>query len=303
MVRLTYGVAHNYPPTHTIKLMAKIFAILTALVLVVSAFLAFKNKGSEDTPRAGYRGWITAKEQQQDILKDSEEKLEEEKAKLEKTNEDLAELTDSNKGLQAKVDGIIAENGKLKSEKEEKETLAATKKEEVETAKSDLVNVGDLREALDNLKQTEGDIASTGLEISEKEAQVAVLEQQKNQSQAAEDEVREQIKYRVTQESSPDLRTTVAGVYPSLGFVTLAAGDNLGVVEKSTLNVLRGDQVVGKLMVTTVEARTAAADIVPDSFVDGDSVRRGDVVVPAAKLSPSPEPATAPPAVDIEPVG
>ena len=43
--------------------MANIFAILTALVLALAAFVAFKNQGKTEEPGTGYKGWIAKREQ------------------------------------------------------------------------------------------------------------------------------------------------------------------------------------------------------------------------------------------------
>ena len=48
--------------------MANIFAILTAIVLALSAFIAFKNKGREGEEGNGYQGWIYKREQMEEQL-------------------------------------------------------------------------------------------------------------------------------------------------------------------------------------------------------------------------------------------
>jgi hypothetical protein len=71
------------------------------------------------------------------------------------------------------------------------------------------------------------------------------------------------------------------------------------------LEVVRDGEVVGKLLVTTVESHSAAADIIPGSVVQGDSVRIGDRVraPQVASPEPTPGPAAAPvaPAANPEP--
>ena len=96
-------------------------------------------------------------------------------------------------------------------------------------------------------------------------------------------ELKEKISWPVNSRSNPELRTRVRSVYEGLGFVTLAGGWDLGIVKNSSLDVERDGEVIGKLIVTTVEASTAAADIVPDSVASGDAVRPGDQVVAEKK--------------------
>jgi len=280
--------------------MANIFAILTALVLAVSAFLAWKNTGNAEEEKNGYRGWITARQSEQASLARNETKLADTKQTLADTDADLVDHNGQNETLQTEVDAAIATNTKLKAEKEEKESLATSKKEKVDAAQAEFEEIGDIEQVVADFDKTKKQLDALKIEIEEKQTELASLENQKTQTQASIDGVGEQIKYRVTQESDPSLRTKVAGVYATLGFVTLAAGDNLGVVRDSSLDVLRAGQVVGKLLVTSVEARTAAADIVPDSFEAGDNVHVGDDVVSTPKAAP-PQPAG--PAVNPDPVG
>ena len=75
------------------------------------------------------------------------------------------------------------------------------------------------------------------------------------------------------------MKTSITAIYKSLGFVTLGGGDKQGVVNGSTLDVIRNGEVVGKLKVTAVEAGRSAASIVLDSVTADTSLRTGDTVV------------------------
>ena len=61
----------------------------------------------------------------------------------------------------------------------------------------------------------------------------------------------------------------------------------------STLNVVRGDQVIGKLKVTAVEAGRASADIVLDSVAAGTTLQIGDMVIADVPKPAQPETTTA----------
>ena len=80
--------------------------------------------------------------------------------------------------------------------------------------------------------------------------------------------------------SFPDLKTSIRSVYRNWGFVVLTSGDKQGVISGSTLDVVRGGEVIAKLKVTAVESGSAAADIVLNSVTEGTEVRSGDKVVP-----------------------
>ena len=291
--------------------MANIFGILTAVVLLISAFLAWKNMGDETQEKVGYRGWITARQNMENDLARNENKLAETKQDLADTEADLGETNSRVDGLQTEVDALVAENAKLKEEEAAKKQEADDKKAQVESARQKLAEVGNAEQAIADIKKLQADIASLKLGIGEKETTVANLEGTKVSTQDTIDGVREKIRYRVTQESEPGLVTYITGAFMNLGFVTLAHGDGSGVVKDSTLNVVRGNEVIGQLLVTSVERSTAAAGVVPDSFVDGARPRVGDRVVPAMPKAPEgpppapgePAPADAAPPVSVDPEG
>ena len=114
--------------------------------------------------------------------------------------------------------------------------------------------------------------------------------------------------------SSPNLKTRISAIFDSYGFVTLPVGNRAGVVGGSTLEIVRDNEVIGKLLVKSVEANTAAAEIVPNSIkadtvlMVGDSVRstmpppppppKKEATAPAG--APNAAPAT--PAAEVDPL-
>jgi len=76
------------------------------------------------------------------------------------------------------------------------------------------------------------------------------------------------------------LKTRIRSIYPNWGFVTLAAGNNAGVVANSSLDVVRDGETVAKLLVTAVESSSASASIVPDSLAPDVTLSVGDQVIP-----------------------
>ena len=61
--------------------------------------------------------------------------------------------------------------------------------------------------------------------------------------------------------------------------MTLASGNNAGVVTNSTLSVVRGGEAIAKLLVTAVESGSASASIVPDSLAPDVTLMVGDQVI------------------------
>ncbi len=274
--------------------MANIFAILTAIVLALSAFVAFKNKGREGEEGNGYQGWILKRETEQKVLKRTQ-------GYLAGVNKDLAEtegtLTEFNADNEVKTKENADQKEKnetLKAEVAAMEASAKAKAAEVAEKEDSIKEFGDVEQVLAELTQTQSDLRQIALDITQGEANRADLEAQLAGAEATLADVRERISWRVSGESNPEAVTRIRSVYATLGFVTLGGGDNLGIVKNSTLEVVRDEEVIAKLKVTTVESKSAAADIIPDSGVDGESVQVGDTVRAAQKAAPEPEPAAAP---------
>lgn len=260
--------------------MANIFAILTALVLAVSGYLAYANMGDEtSTSPRGYKGWIKHRQDEEASLDRNKKTLAKVQEELNNTEAELADFNGKNETLQAEVDGQLEKNKELTAKSEAKKAEAEAKAAEVAEKEEATKGLGDPEEVIAKFKRTQTQLAELDASIGEGTARRAALEAEKGSTQASIDAVKGQINLRVSGKSDPSLRTHVRNVYPGLGFVTISGGDNKGIVKESTLDVIRDGEVIGKLQVTTVEATTSAADIVPDSLVDGGSIVAGDIVV------------------------
>ena len=75
------------------------------------------------------------------------------------------------------------------------------------------------------------------------------------------------------------LEGQVLAVNQAWNFVVLSIGDRQGVVVNAQMIVKRGDTMVGKIRITSVEPSTSIADVVPGSVRQGLRVLPGDVVI------------------------
>ncbi|NIP98185.1 MAG: hypothetical protein GWO24_34115, partial [Akkermansiaceae bacterium] len=258
--------------------MANVFAILTAVVLALSAFLAYQNMGREGEPGRGYRGWITKTKDEKDALGRQQTKLKETQDELADTKSELADFNGRNEVLDAEVTAQKEKNEELKAQVDAKQAESEAKASEVAAKKESIERFGDVDQVLAKLKTLQQELAQIEIDITQREAQQASLEAQRANVDQALADVRERIDWRVDGKSNPALSARVRSVYPNRGFVIIAGGDNIGIVKDSPLEVVRGEEVVAKLQVSTVEASISAADIVPDSLAEGESVRAGDRV-------------------------
>jgi len=71
----------------------------------------------------------------------------------------------------------------------------------------------------------------------------------------------------------------ILAVNPAWNFVVLNLGDKQGVASNTELLVKRGNQLVGKIRVTSVEPSTSIADIVGNSVPHGTVISPGDHVI------------------------
>ncbi len=273
--------------------MANIFAILTAVVLAIAAFLAFQNKGRNPAEEGrGYSGWTLQRENEERKLKSTTNQLATLRGTLDDTESELAGVNTDNEGLQVAVDAQLKTNEQLAAEVKSMEDDAKAKAEEVAEKEKSIEEFGDVDQVLAELTQLQRDLGQIELDIAQREAQQADLESQRAGVDRSLADVRKRINWRVSGKSDPTLSTGVRSVYPTVGFVILSGGDNLGIVKNSILEVLRDGDVVAKLQVTTVESRSSAADIIPSSVAQGDSVRVGDRVR-AEQIAPALQPAAA----------
>lgn len=258
--------------------MANTFGILAALVLAFAAFVAFKNKEEHQT--------------QIDATKT-------EQVKRERNTKTFNTLLDDTKGLEE--DTVVTNearddfNAKLKLQNDEnkaaeeaimtKETELKETKERVAEAKDKLDRLGDLKGLAAKIQALNSSVASLEDEVEVLKAQNSQLRGTLASTSERSAAVSQILSDRTSGRSLPTLKTSVASISDALGFVTLASGDNAGVVSGSKLDVKRGDETIAQLTVTAVSANTSTADIIMSSVKAGETVSIGDRVVPSEEAA------------------
>lgn len=256
--------------------MANVFGIITAIVLALSALIAYKNK-------AAYEGTITETQTRQSELADNQKKLKAKQAVLaqlpvdtEAVEAEVATLTSAEAAAKKANDG-------LKAQAQAATAKISTNKGKLDGIREKTAKTGDLQELSSKMRATNAELEELGQSITSAEAKLSNLT---SQNAAAEGQVtssKSKFDSFANNQSLPSLKTAIRSIYPNWGFVTLASGNNAGVVANSTLNVVRDEKVVAKLLVTAVESNTASASIVPDSLATDTTLAIGDQVVAGAK--------------------
>jgi len=220
-----------------------LFGTLAALVMAIAAWTTYKNQDE-------YKYQIGLREKQENILDKNNRDKSNREEELQQEEEATKQLVADNVALTADLEKQASAKSALDSEIAEKQQL------------------------IDSI-QAEDD-------IEKEEANLAGLKQVRKVTQADIDVKVVEAESIAQGKSQARLSTSIKTVYANWGFVTLNGGDTQGVVPSSTLDVVRGGEVVAKLKVTTVEPNRAAADIVKGSLKADDFLRSGDKVVAEA---------------------
>lgn len=256
--------------------MANLFGILTAIVLAISALVAFKNKSA-------YEASITKAQEQEGLLAASQKRLKNANAILEALPIEIKAIEDETANLAATEASQTKANSEIKTEVEALTTKIAANKEQLDGIREKSSKIGDLKELSSKMRATNSELEELTQSIASAEAKLANLTSQATASDAQINESKRALEDLSTGRSFPNLKTRIRSIYPNWGFVTLASGNNAGVVNNSTLDVVRGGETIAKLLVTAVESNTSSASIIPESLSSDAVLRVGDMVVPGQK--------------------
>lgn len=261
-----------------------LFGTLTALVLAISGWLGYKNQ-------AEYKKQIGDRQEQERALDYQKGELIKATDKWQNAVDDKKEFMASNEGLSEELAALEEKISEIKNEIAQKKSRKEQLQREVMAANEVMDKVGGSRQLVPKIKGLRSDIANLNSEIELGTVKLNNLKQAKSDTQESIVMNEKRVEFETSGKSQPDLNTTIKTVYSTWGFVTLNGGDVQGVVPGSTLNVVRGEEVVAKLKVTTVETNRAAADILRDTVGTDVFLRSGDKVV-ADMPAPNAVPAT-----------
>lgn len=261
--------------------MANVFGILTAIVLALSAFIALKNK-------AAYETKISDKQNEIEKLTKSEARLKADEEVLGALPAEIAEVESAVEKLASDEVAQTKVNADLKTTTDAKAEKIASNKQKLDEIREKTAKTGDLKELASKMRATNAELEELAQSISSSEAKLANLTAQHTSSEGMVSTAKGKFENFSNGQSLPELKTRIRSIYPNWGFVTLASGNNAGVVTNSTLDVVRDGETVAKLLVTAVESNTSSASIVPDSLASDVTLAVGDRVVPGQKATKTP---------------
>ena len=258
--------------------MANVFGILTAIVLALAGFVAYKNKQA-------YEQEIAEKNTRADELSRSEARFAKAVDDLNSTKDDLSATNDENVKLTATEASQKKTNLDLQEQLASQKDKAASNKEKLDEIRAKTADVGDLSELANKVRTINSELVELRDSIATSEARLANVTAQKNATENSLNAAKTKLDYLTSSRSLPNLSTRIRSIYPTWGFVTLGAGNQSGVVTNATLDCVRDGATIAKLLVTAVERNTASASIIPDSLAADTTLMVGDRVVPGAKSS------------------
>ncbi len=254
--------------------MANILGIITALVLTLAAFVAIKNKERLQTEISSRDSEEASLVVSQDRLKAAQEELRRLPLETEGINTQIAAKTEEETGLNE-------ENDALKAAIETKTSQIASNRTRLDEIRSKTDRLGGIQDLAPKMKAMRIELEELDLVIDQKEASLANLTSESTNTVAEADRRKKEFEDFANGKSLATLKTRIRSIYPTWGFVTLADGNNSGVIANSTLDVVRDGGTIAKLLVTAVESRTSSATIIPDSIVENAVLMVGDRVVPS----------------------
>ncbi|TAE91282.1 MAG: hypothetical protein EAZ81_07155 [Verrucomicrobia bacterium] len=270
------------------------FGILTALALAVSAFLGYNNMEK-------YREQIEARQAEEskrdNVLRPRLKKT------LAERDETKTQKEEQQKAAEEKATEVVAQLKKLDDLKQEiavKEDQVREQKASIDALADQLKELGDVKELATKLRRMNDELAELQSDIDQTTTKLNNLIAEKNRTAAVIAAYEEENAWRNANLSNPKLATRIASIYDTYGFVTLPVGNNAGVVGGSSLDVVRDDEVIAKLLVKTVEASTAAAEIIPGSLRADTVLMVGDQIRASAPKAPVPTPAAPTPTPPVE---
>jgi predicted nuclease with TOPRIM domain len=256
--------------------MANVFGILTAIILAISAFVAYKNKIAYETE-------ISSTADRKTELAKSEARLKLARETLATTTAKRTEVDGENLKLAEDEVAQKKTNAELKAKVDEKTAKVASNKEKLDDIREKTSKLGEINELADKMKRTKAELEELAQSISATEAKLANLNGDNVRTEKEIADIKNKLTTLSNNESLPTLNTRIRSIYPTWGFVTLAAGNSSGVATNSHLNVVRDGNTIAKLLVTAVETGSASASIIPDSVAKDVTLMVGDRVVPAEK--------------------
>ncbi len=257
--------------------MGKLLIIASVVVTLITAGLGFANKSKLSKAQTDLADSQAEATKTKTSLKTASDSLASTKKDLEATKADKAavdaQLTTATTDLEKAKKDVVDAQAQV--------TTATTEKATLQTS------LDAVTKERDELKAASGTTPGTpqgpGAEVLAQleEQKTLITKLQSDLEKAREENTKyaaiEKVRTEHTLKQGTEGR--ILAVNPAWNFVVLSLGDKQGVASNTELLVKRGNQLVGKIRVTSVEPSTSIADIVANSVPRGTVISPGDHVI------------------------
>jgi len=255
--------------------MGKVLLYASIAVTLATTALGFLNKGSLSAAK--------------DQLGTAQQEAQQKAAAVEQAQKSLKEAKDSLVTATAEKDQATAQLDSIKGDAEKVKAQVADLTTQVGTKDTEITKLNADIQAKDAQIQTlsaanaapaeQGPSPDQLVVLQEKEALITKLQADLDSSRTRLEELRKKDADRVALKMRNGLEGRILAVNQAWNFVVLNLGDRNGVVGNAEMLIKRGNQLIGKVRVTSVEPSTSIADIVGSSVPRGVSIQPGDNVI------------------------
>lgn len=255
--------------------MGKILLVVSIVLTGLTAALGFLNKSKLDETKKTV-------EQESAALNQTKAELTKTKSSLAETSKNLETTTAAKDQVTAQVSTLTTEVTTAKNQATELSTQISAKENEITTLKADIEAKNAEIAAAKAAAPTET-TAAPGAEvlaqIEEQKTLITKLQADLDSSRGQLEELRIKERNRMDKKLQAGLEGRILAVNQAWNFVVLNLGDRNGIVNNAELLVKRGNRLVGKVRVTSVEPSISIADIVANSVAQGINIAPGDNVI------------------------
>lgn len=255
--------------------MTKVLFILSAVIILVSAFFAYQNGREFTSVRTAV---AVANMQVQTALNDANKVVTDVNGVVANIGTVQGELDIEGEKLKSQKLKLAQVENDLKRDQDQLDT--ASKKladQRVRLAKLPQgMKPETMVEEINGMKKATAEFQAQ-IELKKKEAEAE--EAKMGDARKAYEEVVRKIEDRKKSFDRNSLVARIVAVNTAWGFVVVDAGQSGGITEATKLLVTRGNQTVGKLSILSVQDNRTVANILPETLAQGMRIAPGDRVI------------------------
>lgn len=249
--------------------------LFSGVALAVSAWMGFQNY-------TDYQRRVQDLESERLLIQKMQSSLVEKKTQIQDLRQSKITVRDAINQSQNLLDQQTQKNQNMRRQVESLQKVVNQLNQSIAEFPDVSAEIEELKQRAKDMRSREGRLEFLSDRVTKASGHVKALSARAKQLDQSIYKKQEKVAEYQNQTSSSTLEAKIDRVFLDLEFVTMSVGDRDGVVRGSRLIVLRGGEKVAELIVTTVEERRSAADIVLK--MPKKRVRSGDRVVAAGQF-------------------